>query len=82
MEKFLLCPFLFGNKLNIVNHQYVDIAVFIPKFLVFIVLDGVNQLIREGFTRDIQHLRLWITIQNKMPDGVHQVRFAKPGIAV
>ena len=82
MEKFLLRPFLFGNKLNIVNHQYVDIAVFIPKFLVFIILDRVNQLIREGFTRDIQHLCLWITIQNKMPDRVHQVRFAKPGIAI
>ena len=82
MEKFFLCPFFFGNKLNIVDQQHVNVPVFVAEFLVFVVLDGQDQLIGEGFAGYIKHLRRWILIQYKVRDGMHQVGFAQPGVSV
>ena len=82
MEEFFLCTFLFRDKLDIVDHQQVDLSVFLTEFLHFIVLDGVDQFICKSFTGYIQHFRIGVLIQNKVTDGVHQVRFTQTGVTI
>ena len=82
MEKFFLCPFFFGNELNIVDEEHVNVPVFVAEFLVFVVLDGQDQLVGEGFAGNVEHLRCRILIQYKVGNGMHQVGFAQPGVSV
>lgn len=50
MEEFFLRRFLFSQKLDIVNEQDIDVAVFIAKGFCCIVLDGIDQFIGESLT--------------------------------
>ncbi len=56
MEEFFLGRFLAGDKLDVVDQQYIDPAVFVPEGLRGMEADGVDQVVGKFFRRDIQHL--------------------------
>ena len=60
MEEFFLRRFLFSQKLDIVNEQDIDVAVFIAKGFCCIVLDGIDQFIGESLGTDIEDLCAWV----------------------
>ena len=82
MEKFFLRAFFLGNKLNIIDEQNINIAVFISKFLVFIAADGIDQFIGESFTGDLEHFCFRIFIQDIMGNRMHQMGFAQTYISI
>jgi len=47
VEKFLLNPFLTGEKLDVVNQQHVGLAVFLAELGELVVLNPVNVFVRE-----------------------------------
>ena len=82
VKKFFLRGFFIGNKLDIINQQYIDGAIFIAKFFSFISQDCVNNLVGKGFRRKIGNFCIWLPHQNMIPDGMHQMGFAKSRAAV
>ena len=74
MEKFLNRLLLTGNKLNIVNHQYVDIAVFLTEFRggnVVFVSDCVDQFVCKFLGCHVQNLCARVIFQDEVGDGMH-----------
>ena len=60
MEKFLLCPILSYNKLNVINQENVVGAIFFPEFCrrkIIFVPDRFDQLICKCLACDILYLR-------------------------
>ena len=53
MEEFLLRMFLFREELNIIDEQYIDIAIFLAEGLRITITDGIDELIGEFFTGDV-----------------------------
>ena len=80
MEEFFLCTFLTDNELNIIDQQNVVRPVLIAELSrreVVLITDGINQLIGEFLTRYIKNLCIRVIFQNKMTDGMHQMRFSE-----
>ena len=49
MKKFLLGRFFTGNKLNIIDQQDINTAVFFSESLGSVGTDGINKIICEFF---------------------------------
>ena len=80
MEEFFLCTFLADNELNIIDQQDIIGPVFIAEFSrreVVLITDGIDQLISKFLTRYIKNLCIRVIFQNKMTDGMHQMRFSE-----
>ena len=82
MEKLLLRGIAAGDKLNVVQHQHIDVAEAVAKFHVLVVLDGGDQLVGEHLAGQIEHAHVREMILNEVADGVHQVRLAQADAAV
>lgn len=67
----------FSQKLDIVNEQDIDVAVFIAKGFCCIVLDGIDQFIGESLTGCIKDLHFRMVLVNLVAYGIHEVRLAK-----
>ena len=76
MEELFLRSFFVGKKLNIIDHQQVDAAVFIAELLLRPILDGIDEIIGERFAADIFYPCGWAQLQHLMADGVHQMGLA------
>ena len=79
-ENFL--GFLFaGNKLDIVDDQYIYHLVEIYKIIDRVVFDGLNDLVGKFFGRHVQHgFRIHLA-NNVVADGLCQVGFTEAHIA-
>ena len=82
IEKLLLCAFPPGDKLNVIHHQNINLADSVAKLVGFFLLNRADQFIGEGFACQIKNLRLRVFLQRKVPDRLHQMRFAQPHTAV
>ena len=82
VEKFLLSLDFLGQKLHIVYHQKVDMAVLLAKCLGGVVTDGVNQLVGEFFAGNVQYPLGGIIFQHLVADGVHEMGLAQAYAAV
>ena len=82
VEKLFLRGIAAGDKLNIVQHQHIDVAETVAKFHVFVVLDGGDQLVGKHFAGQVEHTHVRKMFLNEMADGVHQVRLSQTDAAV
>ncbi len=80
MEKFFLGRFFAGDKLDIVNQQDVDAAIFLSKGLGGVRADRIDQVVGKLFGRNIQHLQA--APGAVVADGVQQVGLSQPDPAV
>ena len=71
VEEFYLRLFLALQKLDIVDNQAVDIAVFLAEGLGSFVLDGIDDFIGEFFTGGVEHLHAGIVLLDAVADSVH-----------
>ena len=66
MEKLFLGGLFSYNKLHVVDEQYVDAAVLVPRNFVHggavSVSDGVDELVGEGLGGDVEHPGLGILV--------------------
>src|SRR5699024_11838624 len=69
MEEFLLCRFLAGEELYIVNQQYIHIPVPVPEGFGLVVTDGVYVLIREFFTGQVCNFCVRPVLEHTLSDG-------------
>ena len=82
MEKLLLRGFLTGDKLNIINEEQVTFPVFAPKFDIFAVGNGGDQLIGELVALDVDNVRVGVLLADAVGDGVEQMGLAHTGGAI
>ena len=82
MKEFFLCPFLVFQKLNIIDDQTVNGAVFFLKILDGMVLNSIDDFIGKGFAGHIFDFCTGIHFQNSIADGVHQMCFSQTGIPI
>ncbi len=54
MEELFLSPFLSDQKLDVIDHQHIDVSVALSEVHHFIVADRVNDLVCELFGREIR----------------------------
>lgn len=71
MEEFYLRLLLALQKLDIVDNQAVDIAVFLAEGLSSFVLDGIDDFVGEFFTGGVEHLHAGVVLLNAVADSVH-----------
>ncbi len=55
MEKLLLSPFFPDEKLDIVDHKHIDVAVALSEVRHLVISDGVDDLVRELLGRQIRN---------------------------
>lgn len=82
VEKLLLHGLLLGDKLNVVNQQYVDVTIALAKLEAFVHLNRGDQFVGERLTGHVHNPRGRIVSLNRVADGVHQVGFAETHAAV
>src|SRR5690554_1756457 len=76
VEEFFLRAFFAANKLNIIDQQYICLAIFGAKLIGTLVANGANQLVRKLLRRAVDHA---ITLlAQAIADGIEQVCFAQP----
>ena len=71
MEEFYLCLLLALQKLDIVDNQAVDIAVFLTEGFRGFVLNRVDDFVGEFFTGGVQYLHAGIILLDAVADSVH-----------
>ena len=82
MEELLLCLDFAGNKLDIVHQKQVGISVLFPEFEVFARLDGIDELVGEIVSLDINDVVVRVAFPDPKPDRVEQMGLAQTGVAV
>ena len=82
MEQFFLGLFLPRDELYIVDQKNVYIAVPVFKTHRLLVHDGVDEIVGEFLTGDIEHFGAGLLRQNEMSDGVHQMGLTQSHAAV
>ncbi len=82
VEEFLLDALLAGQELNIVDQEDIRLAIFAAEPDELIVLDRVDELVREFLRGDVGDPRAFLVIDHMLANGVQQVRFAQPHSAV
>ena len=82
MEKFLLAPFLAGEKLDVIDEKHIGLTVFLAELHQCPVLNRVDELVCELLARQVNDLRSFPLGQNMVADGVQKVRFSKSAHAV
>src|SRR5436305_8103875 len=82
VKEFLLRALLASQKLDIVDEQKIGLAIALSEFHEITVLDRIDELVDELFTREVHHLHVFSFRPHILPDGLHQVGFAQPNAAV
>ena len=82
MKEFFLRVLLFGEELDIVDEQDVDVAVFLAERFGIAVSDGIDEFIRKFFARNVKDAHLGEFFQDLVPDGVHEMRLSKAYAAI
>ena len=71
MEEFYLRLLLALQKLDIVDNQAVNIAVFLAEGLSCFVLDGIDDFVGEFLTGGVEYLHAGVVLLNAVADSVH-----------
>ena len=80
MEKFLQTTPLASQKLDIVQQKHIHTAVLLTEIINGILAHQyADQCIGELFTGHIHDIGGRIGLQNRVANGMHQMRFAKAG---
>ena len=82
VEKFLLHRLFSCDKLNIVDHQKIHVAVPLPKLHVFTGADRFDHIVREHFAGHVHDARGGICFLHGVTDRMHQMRLAQAHAAV
>jgi len=82
MEKLFLGTNLAGNKLNVINQQYVDSSEPGSKELHPFMTERINHFIHEFFCRAIAYIQLRGSCTDCMADGIEQMTFSQANAAV
>ena len=82
MEEFLLRLLLALQELDIVDNQAVNITVLLAEGLSRLILDRIDDFVRELFTGGVEHLHAGVVLLDAVADSVHQVSFAQTNTAV
>ncbi len=82
VEELLLGAFLAGDELDVVDQQDVDAPVALAELLGLLSADRVDELVGELLARRVGDPLLRVARQDRVPDGVHQVRLAEATAAV
>src|SRR6185436_19643180 len=77
MEKFLLRPLLTTEKLNVVDQKKVGLTITLPELDQITVLNRVDELVDEQFTREVDHLHVFPFRPDELADGLHEMGFAQ-----
>jgi hypothetical protein len=80
VEELFLGAVLPGDELDVVHQQHVRRAVAITETRRALVADGIDQVVGELLGGHVDHVQP--VLQAGMTDGVQQVRFAQPHVAV
>ena len=81
VEENLLCLLFSGQKLDVINDQYIDQLIKVGKITDGIILNGLNDLVGKFFGTDIQHRLVFALFDNSITDGLSEVRFSKTHIS-
>ena len=83
MEKFLQTAPLAGQKLDVVQQKHIHAAVLLTEIIDRILAHQyADQCIGELFAGHIHDVGGRIGLQNRVADGVHQMRFAEAGASM
>ena len=82
MKEFFLCVFFIFKELDIIDEEYIDIAVPLTETLRIFILDGLDEFIGKIFTGDAAQTHIGKIFSDFMADGMHQMGFSQPGIPV
>src|SRR2546423_12241848 len=82
VKEFLLRPLLAPKKLDIIDEQKIGLAIALSEFDEITVLDRIDELVDELFTREVDHLHVFSFRPHILPDGLHQMGFAQANAAV
>lgn len=84
MEEFFLGPFFTGQELDIIDKQYIHVAIFAAegRRRVLVRIDGCDVFVDEVFAGGELDLCFRLCLQNLEGDGVEQVCFAKAGVSI
>ena len=82
MEKFLLRSLLATEKLNVVDQKKVGLTITLPEFDQITVLNRVDELVNEQFTREVDHLHVFPFRPDELADGLHEMGLAQTDAAI
>src|SRR4030095_8924033 len=82
VEELLLGLGLALQELDVVDEEYVDLAVAALERLLALVLDRVDELVGELFTRDVADLRAGVEAADVVAHRVQEVGLAESAVAV
>ena len=85
VEKLLLRALFSYNKLNIIDQKHIDAPVLLAELgcgIVVFVSDCIDQFVRELLGGHVHDLGVWVILQNKVCDRVHQMRFAESNTSI
>src|SRR5258708_1058578 len=77
MKKLFLRSFLTGEEMNIVDQQHIRLAITFPELDQSIVLNGVNDLIREPLAGEVHDFEVLLPVCYLLTNRLHQVRLAE-----
>ena len=82
VEELLLGPLLVGDELDVVDEQQVDPPVARPEVVDPALLDAGDELVGELLAGDVDDALAREARDDRVADGVHQVRLAQADAAV
>ena len=82
MEELFLRALFVGKELNVVDEQHINLAEARTECLSAALLNAGDELVREGFPRDVQNLALRRALSYRVPNCVQQVRLTEASAAV
>src|SRR6056297_4030105 len=81
MKKLLLHAVLACQKMDVVNQQNVDIAIFVSKSRQLSVLQSRNIFVYKRFRRYVAH-GLFLVLENMVSYGMHQMGLSQTYTAI
>src|SRR5438874_9351446 len=82
VKEFFLGTLLASQKLDIVNQKKIGLAIALPEFDQIAVLDRIDELVNEKFTRDVYHLHIFLLRPDVLTNRLHQMGLAETDPAV
>src|SRR6266581_5425624 len=82
LEEFFLRTIFASEKLDIVDQKKISLAITLPEFDQIAVLDRVDELVDEQFTREVYHLHIFLLRPDVLTNRLHQMRLAETDPAV
>ena len=82
VEELLLRTLLAREKLDVVDHQDIRVAVFLAELDQRAVLNGIDELVGELLAGKIDDARGLLVVDDEVADGLQEVRFSQSAPSV